>query len=105
MKRVADFDGALAPAAARPAWPEDGLLDVVAEIARTHLNWQGALSRETRLVEGLALDSLRLLTLVVELEDRFLVCLDEEDEASMQTVGDLLDTIRRKRAEPRPHAG
>jgi acyl carrier protein len=50
------------------------------------------------LVEALDLDSLRLLTLVVEVEDRFRICLDEEDEAQIQTVGDLLDAIRRKRA-------
>lgn len=77
----------------------DDVLATVEEIARTRLNWRGALAPEMRLVEGLALDSLRLLTLVVDIEDRFLIRLDDEDEAGIQTVGDLLDTIRRKRAE------
>jgi acyl carrier protein len=66
-------------------------------IARTKLGWQGQLTRETRLVEALALDSLKRLTLVIEVEDRFQVCLDEGDEAGIETVGDLLDIIERKR--------
>jgi acyl carrier protein len=67
-------------------------------IARSRLDWNGRLSPEMSLVEALDLDSLRLLTLVVEVEDRFRICLDEEDEAQIQTVGDLLEAIRRKRA-------
>lgn len=76
------------------------MLGVLEEIARARLQWHGTLSREMNLVEGLGLDSLRLLTLVVEVEDRFRICLEEEDETRLQTVGDLLDAIRRKRAHP-----
>jgi acyl carrier protein len=82
----------------------DDDLATLAEIARAKLNWQGSLARNMPLVESLALDSLKRLTLVVEIEDRFRICLDEGDEAAIETVGDLLDTIRRKRAEPGAHA-
>ncbi len=78
----------------------DDDLVMLAEIARAKLNWNGSLARNMPLVEALALDSLKRLTLVVEIEDRFRICLDEGDEAAIETVGDLLDTIRRKRAEP-----
>lgn len=82
---------------------DEELLAALRDIARTHLQWEGSLTRETRLVEGLSLDSLRQLTLVVEVEDRFGICLDEGDEAAVQTVGDLLEVIRRKSAQAAPH--
>jgi acyl carrier protein len=78
--------------------PDDDLR-VLADIAREKLGWQGPLARDLPLVEGLALDSLKRLTLVIEVEDRFRICLDETDETAIGTVGDLLDTIRRKRGE------
>jgi acyl carrier protein len=77
----------------------DDDLAALEAIARGKLGWQGQLTRDTRLVEALALDSLKRLTLVIEVEDHFKVCLDEGDEASIETAGDLLDAIRRKRAE------
>ena len=48
------------------------------------------------LVEDLELDSLKLLTLAVEIENHFRICLDEEDEAAIETVADLVHTIERK---------
>jgi acyl carrier protein len=53
------------------------------------LGHPGPLLPEQRLVEDLRLDSVGLLTLAVEVEDRFLVCLDADDEAAIRTVGDL----------------
>jgi acyl carrier protein len=70
----------------------------IADVARRHLNWHGAISREMPLLETFDLDSLRQLTLVVEIEDRFRIRLDDRDEESITTVGDLVDTIRRKLA-------
>jgi acyl carrier protein len=74
------------------------ILAGIADIARKHLNWHGTVSREMRLLETFDLDSLRQLTLVVEIEDRFRIRLDDRDEESIATVGDLVDAIRRKRA-------
>ncbi len=81
---------------------ESEILAGVAEVARTHLGWNGALSRDMPLAAALALDSLRQLTLIVEIESRFRVALD--DEASLETVGDLVSMIRRKRAGRSPDA-
>ncbi len=77
---------------------DEDLLAAVTEVVRTELRWEGSLSPSDRIVETLALDSLRLLTLVVAIEDRFRIRLEEQDEAAIETLGDLLDTIRRKRA-------
>ena len=45
---------------------------------------------------SLRLDSLQLLTLATAVEDHFLICLNEDDEQSIATVGDLLGLIERK---------
>ena len=56
----------------------------------------GEIRPESRLVEDLGLDSVGLLTLAVEIEDRFRICLDPEDEARIRTVGDLLTVVEEK---------
>lgn len=77
---------------------EAGILAGIAKVAREHLGFEGPLSPEMRLVEDLELDSVRLLTLAVAVEDRFRVCLDEDDEAAIETVGDLAAVVGRKLA-------
>lgn len=75
------------------------ILSGIAEVAREHLGWQGPpLAADMRLVEDLRLDSVRLLTLAAEVENRFRVRLDEADEAAIVTVGDLVEVVRRKLA-------
>jgi acyl carrier protein len=49
-----------------------------------------------RLIEDLRLDSVRLLTLAMEVENHFQVRLDELDEGAIETVGDLVATVRKK---------
>jgi acyl carrier protein len=66
----------------------------IAEIARDHLGWTGELHPGMRLVEDLELDSLRGLTLALEVENRFRVCLD--DEQVIVTVGDLVEMVRER---------
>jgi acyl carrier protein len=70
------------------------IIDEIAEIARTHIDWTGELRRDMRLVEDLELDSLKSLTLALEVENHFRVCLDEE--AVILTVGDLVEMIRER---------
>lgn len=82
---------------------EADVLGGIAEVARAHLNWTGPLSRDMPLVETFELDSLRQLTLVIEIENRFRIRLDDQDETSLCTVGDLLDVIRRKLAGAASH--
>ncbi len=72
------------------------ILAIIEEVAHDHGLWNGALSRDLRLIEDLDLDSLKALTLAVEVEDRFRVCLDPEIETRIATVGDLVDMVRRE---------
>ncbi len=72
------------------------ILRGVTQVAQQHLGWRGELETSLHLVEDLELDSLRLLTLAVEVENHFRICLDEEDEDEIETVGDLVRVIERK---------
>ncbi len=82
---------------------EPAILAGIADIARQHLGWNGRLSPDMPVVERLGLDSIRQLTLLLEIENRFRVCLDEDEESSVRTVGDLVALIARKRADRTPH--
>lgn len=83
------------------------ILQSIEEVARTHLVSReagelerrlegGRLTPDLRLVEDLALDSIQLLTLAVEVENRFRICMDPEDEEGIETVGDLADVVAAK---------
>jgi acyl carrier protein len=75
---------------------DEGILEGIGEVARVHLGWEGIVTPELRLVEDLRLDSIRLLTLAAEVENRFRVFLDEGDEAGIETVGDLVAVVQGK---------
>lgn len=72
----------------------------IEELARQESDWDGELQDGLRLVEDLRLDSIRVLSLAVAVEDRFRIRLDEGDEAAIATVGDLVSTVGRKLATP-----
>jgi acyl carrier protein len=77
---------------------DEAILAGIADVARRHLDWQGPFTLDMRLVEDLRLDSIRLLTLAAQVENRFRILLDEADEAGIETVGDLVAIVRRKLA-------
>jgi acyl carrier protein len=47
------------------------------------------INASTRLVEDLAIDSLDLVNLILELQDRFEVAIDEEAVANLCRIGDV----------------
>ena len=80
---------------------QEEILRGIEAVAREHLDRLEQLEPGMDLVEDLELDSLLLLTLAVEVENRFRICLDQEDEASIRTVGDLMGVVHRKITEKR----
>jgi len=72
------------------------ILAGIRDVVRSHLRVDRQIAMETPLVQALALDSLRLLTLVTELENRFRVCFEAGDEAGLRTVSDLVAMLRRR---------
>ena len=47
------------------------ILAGIAEVARVHLGWKGPIDPGLRLVEDLDLDSVKMLTLALEVENHF----------------------------------
>ena len=71
----------------------------VQELARERLALTGEVRPESRLIEDLGLDSLRLQALAIEVENHYEIILEPEDEEAILTVSDLVVTIDRKLAE------
>ena len=72
---------------------DEHILAGIAEVARRHVGFTGPLALESRLLEDLNLDSLKSLTLALEIENHFKVCLDQE--GGIETVADLVAVIRK----------
>ena len=77
---------------------EREILAGLEQVAQQHLAYAGRLAPEQRLVEELGLDSLRLLILAAEVENRFQVRLEPDEEAGIVTVGDLVRLVAGKLA-------
>lgn len=67
-------------------------LEVVAEVGGVEVS---SLAPETELVAHLGIDSPKALHLLVELEDRLGVEIDDDDVVNLKTVGDVLEAIER----------
>ena len=77
----------------------DEILVQVRELPAERLSLDVDLHPESRLIEDLGLDSLRLQALAVEVENHYRICLEPEDEESIVTVADLVRTISAKLSE------
>ena len=79
---------------------EDPILAGVREALR-ELEVRHPVELETHVLNDLGLDSLQRIALVIEIENRFRVCLEPEDEARIATIGDLVAVIRGRLAGDR----
>jgi len=80
----------------------DALFEEIERLASTRLEIETPVRSSARLAEDLGLDSLQRMTLAVEIENHFRICLDPEDEAGIETLADLVSIVRRKTREERP---
>ena len=75
---------------------QDDIQAAFAEILGTAAKMRPAeVTRDTRLREDLGIDSLSLIDVAVAAEDAFEVRIPDEDLERFQTVGDVVDHIRR----------
>ncbi|HZI63916.1 MAG TPA: acyl carrier protein [Thermoanaerobaculia bacterium] len=92
-----------APEPPHPPHRVDGVdeAEILAGIAAVgaRLGVAGDIRPSARLIEDLALDSLQLLALAVEVENRFRIKIDPEAEAEIRTIGDLVAVVRRQLVE------
>ncbi|RME01003.1 MAG: acyl carrier protein [Deltaproteobacteria bacterium] len=79
------------------------ILSEVGKILQEACGVRGPITSETRLAEDLALDSVGLLTLALEVENRYELFLEEDPLDPPQTVGDLVELVERRLAEQ--HSG
>jgi acyl carrier protein len=77
---------------------QDEILRGIEDVAQRHVGVARGLDPSLSLQVDLLLDSLQLMTLAVEVENRFRVRLDPEDEAQVRTVGDLVRVVGGKLA-------
>jgi acyl carrier protein len=75
----------------------DEVLQEIARIVRDELGVERTVKPSDDLLSDLQLDSVSLLTLVVGLEDRFRVALEEDDAAKVRTVQDLAALVASRR--------
>lgn len=78
------------------------ILQGITRAARKELAFEGELHPDQRLVEDLQLDSIRLLSLAMAVEDHFRIALDAEEEGGIDRVGDLIDLVEKKLEQPEP---
>ena len=81
---------------------QSNVFDELRRLLRERLRVERELSPATDLVADLALDSIKQLELLVELENRFGVCLEAEGDQEVLTIADLVAWIERARAEQQP---
>jgi acyl carrier protein len=79
------------------------ILEGVRKILEVHLSVREPVSEASDLTADLQLDSLGLLTLVVEIENEFRICFDGDDESGIVRIGDLVDRIERHTAAGKEH--
>ena len=54
---------------------------------------EAAITRETRLVEDLKADSANIMVMIMDLEDKFGIMVEDDQIMKMRTVGDVADYI------------
>ncbi len=52
--------------------------------------------KETRFIEDLGVNSARLVDIVIDIEDKFNVSIDDESADKIRTIGDAMDVIEAK---------
>jgi acyl carrier protein len=77
----------------------DAILATIRELLRTQLGYTGPVEAESDLASDLGLDSVQLLSLVVELENTFRVVIEPDGEEPLVTVGEVVALIERCQRE------
>jgi len=74
------------------------LVPEIAELVRSvaKLSPETVITAETRLVEDLGVDSLDLVGLFLEIQDRYDIAVNEDDVPGLQRVSDLASYVARR---------
>ena len=69
--------------------------DVKAMIAKQLKADPATITRETRLVEDLKADSANVMVMIMDLEDKFGIMVEDDQIMKMKTVGDVVDYVEK----------
>ncbi len=69
--------------------------DVKAMIAKQLKADASTITRDTRLVEDLKADSANVMVMIMDLEDKFGIMVEDDQIMKMKTVGDVVDYIEK----------
>ena len=56
---------------------------------------EGSITRESRLVEDLKADSANVMVMIMDLEDKFGIMVEDDKIMQLRTVGDVVDYIEK----------
>ncbi|MGA1870227.1 MAG: acyl carrier protein [bacterium] len=68
----------------------------IISIIKSNLETPIAITRESRLIEDLNVDSFSMIMIVNECEDEFSIAIDDNDLMEMRTVSDIIVTLKEK---------
>lgn len=68
---------------------------VKAMIAKQLKADEASITRETRLIEDLKADSANVMVMIMDLEDKFGIMVEDDQIMKMKTVGDVVDYIEK----------
>jgi acyl carrier protein len=71
----------------------EAVLERIRAIAATRLRITAPVDLDSDLARDLRLDSIAMLSLVVEIENEFEICLEPDDEHGIATVGDVVTLL------------
>jgi acyl carrier protein len=85
------------PTINRPGSPSAEVTTAIAETIRnvSARARESMITPDSLLLEDLALDSLDLVAVVIQLQDRFDVEIDPDEVTAIRTVGELADSLHR----------
>ena len=88
--------------ASESAWTHDQVIGELIQVLQTHTDETAKLDEATELVGDLGIDSLGVMELVSELEDKFRLTIADNDLREVETIGDVARAIEsRLRADGR----
>jgi acyl carrier protein len=74
-------------------WTRDRVHDEVIQILKPHVQVDAALTESSQLVADLGIDSLGVMEVVADLEDKFKLHIPDEALREVDTVGDVAKAI------------
>lgn len=78
------------------SWKPETVLAEIVEVLKNYAEGAPELTAKTELVADLGLDSLAVMEVVAEIEDKFELTIDDDELRAVTTVGDVASAIEER---------